>query len=131
MGTELGAIVRAHVRVARQVPNAPVRGRFRSVPAGPSSRGCGRTWSVRASFDPTVSSSDSDAVRPQTIIYDGLRPHSPIVRLHVLLDEQGGAGRLRRPNDHWHYHENVCIRPGTDGLDSPLGADRRVTAAAM
>jgi hypothetical protein len=38
---------------------------------------------------------------------------------------EGFAG----PNDHWHTHSGICIRPGGNGLDA-LGADGSITKAA-
>ena len=41
---------------------------------------------------------------------------------------EGFAG----PNDHWHYHENVCLITRPDGgLDTPFGADETEVTEAM
>jgi hypothetical protein len=101
-------------------------GRFR---AGPFVPGLGTHMVGAGSFDPDGVIDDSDARRPQTIIYDGLEPDAPIAGFMYYSTSKEEPEGFAGPNDHWHYHENVCIRPGTDGLDAPLGADREVTAA--
>jgi hypothetical protein len=36
---------------------------------------------------------------------------------------EGFAG----PDDVWHYHSDVCITMGPEGIGAPLGADRSAT----
>jgi hypothetical protein len=40
------------------------------------------------------------------------------------LDQQNPPEGFAGPNDHWHFHTNVCIKVNADGsTDAPLGAD--------
>lgn len=70
-------------------------------------------------------------VGPPMLIYDGIEPDSPIAGFmyiaHSLTEEptEGFAG----VDDVWHYHSDVCIVMGPDGIDAPLGADRSATEA--
>jgi hypothetical protein len=69
---------------------------------------------------------DPNAV--QSLIYDGTSPTSKIVGLmYYAMGEapEGFAG----PNDHWHRHSSVCIKPTASGIDVPFPADADVTQA--
>ena len=66
-----------------------------------------------------------------TLIYDGITPESKLAGFMYnifSLDTQHAPEGFAGPNDHWHYHTNVCItmRPG-GGVDAPLGADTTAT----
>ena len=127
--TELARQLSLTREVADKYPtlqSAVDSGRFR---AGPFVPGLGTHMVGAGSFDPDGVIDDNDARSPQTIIYDGLEPDAPIAGFMYYSTSKEEPEGFAGPNDHWHYHENVCIRPGTDGLDSPLGADRGVTAA--
>jgi hypothetical protein len=67
----------------------------------------------------------SDPSHPLSLIYDGIRPTSPVVGLMYyamgLNPPEGFAG----PNDHWHRHSGVCLGNGSDVLFPP---DSNVTA---
>ena len=81
-------------------------GRFH---AGPFFRGWGRTTRCRG-LDPDRVIDHDDRRSPQTLIYDGLAPDAPLAgfmyySLEHVTPPEGFAG----PNDHWHYHANVCI----------------------
>ena len=70
---------------------------------------------------------DQDALNPLAIIFEGTDPEARIAGFmyySVSPDEPAGfAG----PNDVWHYHTNICLRPSADGaLDAPFGTDVEV-----
>ncbi|HEY3669884.1 MAG TPA: hypothetical protein VGN51_03040 [Acidimicrobiia bacterium] len=69
---------------------------------------------------------DPNAV--QSLIYDGTNSTSKIVGLmyYAMGDApEGFAG----PNDHWHRHSHVCIKPTATGIDVPFPADAEVSQA--
>jgi hypothetical protein len=97
--------------------------------AGPFSPGLGAHYInyAGAISNPDGTMSDDDIRKPLAYIYDGTKPTSHIAGLFYMTgakDPQGFAG----PNDVWHVHHNVCIKPGKNGvIDSPLGADHDAT----
>jgi hypothetical protein len=71
---------------------------------------------------------DAQIRHPLAWIYDGTKPDSPVAGLFYSANVQNPAGFIG-PNDVWHHHTNICITNGPGGIDTPLGADRDVTAA--
>jgi hypothetical protein len=70
-----------------------------------------------------------DPARPGSLIYEGINDTSRIVGLMYLsLNGQIPEG-FAGPNDHWHRHQNVCIKYGVDGIEVPFPADSDVTSA--
>ena len=73
--------------------------------------------------------SDAQIMHPLAWIYDGTKSTSRIAGLFYMTSStspQGYAG----PNDVWHVHHNICIKPGANGVvDAPLGADHDATTA--
>jgi hypothetical protein len=63
------------------------------------------------------------------LIYDGIEPDSPIAGFMYFSYVQGEPEGFAGPNDHWHFHTNVCVVFGADGIEAPLGADREVSQA--
>ena len=63
------------------------------------------------------------------LIYDGLEPDAPIAGFMYLSYVQGEPEGFAGPNDHWHFHTNVCVVFGPDAIQAPLGADRSATQA--
>jgi hypothetical protein len=65
------------------------------------------------------------------LIYDGVAPDSKLAGFMYQifsLDTQNPPEGFVGPNDHWHYHINVCIVARSDGgIDAPLGADTSAT----
>lgn len=93
---------------------------------GPYSPGLGTHYSNASgvSMGPTLS--DEDLEHP-TLIYDGVEPESKLAGFMYnifSMDTQNPPEGFVGPNDHWHFHTNVCLvrRPG-GGIDAPLGAD--------
>jgi hypothetical protein len=70
-----------------------------------------------------------DAInKPLAWIYDGTHPDSRVAGLFygsAVKNPVGFAG----PNDVWHVHHDVCIKPSATGIDAPLGADHGATKA--
>ncbi len=72
------------------------------------------------SFDPNSA---------QSLIYDGTSPTSHIVGLmYYGMGAQAPEG-FAGPNDHWHRHSNICIKPTSNGIDVPFPADAEITKA--
>jgi hypothetical protein len=79
----------------------------------------GAAMTGSGSFDPNAA---------QSLIYDGTSPTSHIVGLMYYAmgnPPEGFAG----PNDHWHRHSHVCIKPSPTGIDVPFPADADITQA--
>lgn len=59
------------------------------------------------------------------LVFDGVGRDAPLAGFMYMAygteaEPEGFAG----PNDHWHYHEKVCIvRAADGGIDTPFGAD--------
>jgi hypothetical protein len=97
--------------------------------AGPFSPGLGAHYiSYKgATSNPDGKMSDDDIRSPLAWIYDGTKPDSRIAGLFYMTAAENAEG-FAGPNDTWHVHHNVCIKPAANGvIDSPLGADRDVT----
>jgi hypothetical protein len=98
--------------------------------AGPFSPGLGAHYINYASgLGNADGKMTDDAIgRPLAWIYDGTQPDSRIAGLFYmtpLKNPEGFAG----PNDVWHVHHDICIKPSPTGIDSPLGADHGATEA--
>ena len=68
-----------------------------------------------------------EALEHPMLIFDGISPDSKLAGFMYnifSMDTKNPPEGFIGPNDHWHYHTNVCIafRPG-GGIDAPLGAD--------
>jgi hypothetical protein len=74
---------------------------------------------------PSIGAFDLD--HPLAYIYDGVSPTSRLVGIMYYSFASGAPDGFAGPNDHWHRHDNVCIKPGPRGLDVPLPADTDVT----
>ena len=89
------------------------------------SRGSGAHY---ISYGGIVGSGSFDPMKVNSLIYDGTSPTSQIVGLMYYGMGQGAPEGFAGPNDHWHRHSNVCIKPGPNGIDVPFPADQDVTA---
>ncbi|MFL6203865.1 MAG: hypothetical protein ACJ739_00795 [Acidimicrobiales bacterium] len=100
--------------------------------AGPFSPGLGVHYQGPLSLNADGRMDPADLAAPM-LIYDGLEPTSKLAGFMYLAygsadEPEGFAG----PNDHWHYHEHVCIRFGADGaIETPFGADLPGLTEAM
>jgi hypothetical protein len=105
--------------------------------AGPFAPGLGSHY-VGFSASTGVSGGGAAATGPMTdeqilhpiLVFNGWTPDAPLIgfmymAMGLKAEPEGFAG----PNDHWHYHTNVCITMGADGIDVPLGADKDLTQA--
>jgi hypothetical protein len=72
---------------------------------------------------------DNDILHPLALIYDGTDPNSPIAGFMYYSFSAKAPEGFAGPNDHWHYHTNICLKMGKNGIDAPLGADRDSTQA--
>jgi hypothetical protein len=99
--------------------------------AGPYSPGLGAHYTITnaaaLNFDGIVD--DEDLRNPLAIIYDGTEPTSEVAGFMYYATTDGEPQGFAGDNDVWHYHENICIKMGPDGIDSPFGADLPVTDA--
>jgi hypothetical protein len=77
----------------------------------------------------TAASGTFDAGAPDTLVYAGTEPSSPIVgAMYTSLGSDAPIEGFSGPNDHWHRHFNVCVVYGADGIKVPFPADRDVTS---
>jgi hypothetical protein len=96
--------------------------------AGPYSPGLGihYTRTSGEGLNPDGVMDDADLLSPLAIIYAGTDPDAPIAGFMYYSmsaeEPEGFAG----PNDIWHYHTSICIKPAADGIDAPFGADVEV-----
>jgi hypothetical protein len=71
-----------------------------------------------------------NAGNPASYIYDGINPTSRIVGVMYTSLSDGPAPKgFPGPNDHWHLHQNLCIKYGPSGITVPFAPDRDVTKA--
>ncbi len=99
--------------------------------AGPYSPGLGAHW-VRAngaSLNAAGVMTDDALMNPLALIYDGTAQDSPIAGLMYYSLSKNLPVGFAGPNDHWHYHKNICLKSDNGALDAPLGADRDVDPA--
>jgi hypothetical protein len=93
--------------------------------AGPFSPGLGTHYmSPRFAVNSDGLMDPADLQVPM-LVFDGLDPDAKLAGFMYLAygtasEPEGFAG----PNDHWHYHEHVCIATSPDGkITTPFGAD--------
>jgi hypothetical protein len=98
--------------------------------AGPFVPGLGvhviRYNQYAGNFDGTMS--HDDLLNPMSIIYESLDPDAKIAGfMYYSFSDKEPEGFVG-PNDHWHYHTDVCTVMGPDGeTEAPYGADKSVT----
>ena len=62
------------------------------------------------------------------LIYDGIDPDAPLAGfMYIAFGVAGEPEGFSGPNDHWHFHTNVCITMTEGKIEAPLGADRSAT----
>jgi hypothetical protein len=93
--------------------------------AGPFSPGLGTHY--RASgfvLNPDGNMDPEDLATP-LLVFDGVEPDAPLAGfMYMAYGTQDEPAGFAGPNDHWHYHESVCIVMGEGGaIDTPFGAD--------
>jgi hypothetical protein len=73
----------------------------------------------------------SDILAPM-LIFDGTEPDAPLAGfMYLAYGSEGEPEGFVGPNDHWHYHESVCIVMGPNGIDTPFGADLEGVTSEM
>jgi hypothetical protein len=111
------------------VADAEAHGYHRSGPFAP---GLGTHYTGPMGVNLDGKMSIEDLAHP-TLIYDGYAPDSKLAGFMYQifsLDTTKGPEGFAGPNDHWHYHTNVCIVVHPNGeLDAPLGADTTASKA--
>jgi hypothetical protein len=94
------------------------------IEAGEFSPGAGAHYvSIRGysgGFDPAA---------PGSLIYAGTNDTSRIVGLMYVSGNGAVPDGFAGPNDHWHRHQNVCVKFGAGQIEVPFPADSDVTAA--
>jgi hypothetical protein len=81
-----------------------------------------------SSPSPNGAMTDEQLLHPM-LIFNGTTPEAPLIGfMYYAMGTSGVPEGFAGPNDVWHYHTNVCISVGAEGIDAPLGADRDVTA---
>jgi hypothetical protein len=92
--------------------------------AGPFSPGLGTHYQGPYSLNADGDMDPEDLAAPM-LVYDGLEPDAPLAGfMYSAYGTEGEPEGFAGPNDHWHYHESVCIVMGEDGaIDTPFGAD--------
>jgi hypothetical protein len=67
---------------------------------------------------------------PASYIYDGISPTSRVVGvMYTSLSSGDAPPGFPGPNDHWHLHQNLCVKYGAAGITVPFAPDRDVTKA--
>jgi hypothetical protein len=121
LATELAATAELVQRYPT-VADAEAAGWMRS---GPFSPGLGVHYRGPEFVMNSDGDMDPDDLAAPMLVFDGLEPDAPLAGFMYIAygretEPQGFAG----PNDHWHYHESVCIVSRADGtIDTPFGAD--------
>ena len=68
---------------------------------------------------------DPEDLLAPMLIFDGLTPDAKLAGfMYLAYGTTGEPEGFTGPNDHWHYHEHVCIATAPDGsISTPFGAD--------
>jgi hypothetical protein len=76
---------------------------------------------------------DPEDLQVPMLVFDGLDADAPLAGfMYMAYGTEGEPEGFAGPNDHWHFHERVCIVRGADGsITTPLGADVEDVTAEM
>jgi hypothetical protein len=76
---------------------------------------------------------DPEDLQAPMLIYDGLGADANLAGfMYLAYGTTGEPEGFIGPNDHWHYHEHVCMVTRPDGtIDTPFGADLPGVTAEM
>ncbi|MEI7592599.1 MAG: hypothetical protein WCK41_05195 [Actinomycetes bacterium] len=92
--------------------------------AGPFTPGLGAHYMPPATSVIAPGATDEAGLSSPMLIYDGMEPDSLLAGYMYLAYQQTEPAGFAGPNDHWHFHTNVCITVSANGsIDAPLGAD--------
>lgn len=80
-------------------------------------------------MNPDGNLDDADLRNPLMLIFDGTKSTSKIAGFMYYSmsgsEPPGFAGR----NDSWHFHEQLCLKYTSEGIDVPYGLDNSATPA--
>jgi hypothetical protein len=93
--------------------------------SGPFSPGLGTHYSSPDYVLNSDGDMDPEDLAAPVLVYDGLEPDAALAGfMYTAYGTQEEPEGFAGPNDHWHYHESVCIVMREDGtIDTPFGAD--------
>jgi hypothetical protein len=94
--------------------------------AGPFSPGLGIHYGPPSyHMDPDGLMNTPEDLASPMLIFDGTEDDAPLAGfMFNALGTEGVPEGFAGPNDHWHYHEKVCIVVNPQGgIDTPFGAD--------
>jgi hypothetical protein len=96
--------------------------------AGPFSPGLGTHYMspdiARSAFGGDAGTMDPDNMPTPMLVFDGLDADAPLAGfMYQAYGVEGEPSGFAGPNDHWHYHQSVCIKMEGGVLTAPLGAD--------
>jgi hypothetical protein len=68
---------------------------------------------------------DREDLLAPMLVFDGLGPDAKLAGfMYMAYGQSTEPSGFAGPNDHWHYHEKVCLVFGPNGeIDTPYGAD--------
>ena len=97
--------------------------------AGPFSPGLGTHYmspdiARGGAFGGNAGTMDPDDMPTPMLVFDGLEADAPLAGfMYQAYGIDGAPAGFAGPNDHWHYHESVCIKMEGGALTTPFGAD--------
>jgi hypothetical protein len=96
--------------------------------AGPFSPGLGTHYMspniARTAFGGDAGAMDPENMPTPMLVFDGLDAEAPLAGfMYQAYGVDGEPEGFAGPNDHWHYHESVCIKMEGGVLTTPFGAD--------
>jgi hypothetical protein len=61
---------------------------------------------------------DDEVLHPWSLLYDGINDNAPLAGfMYYAFTETEPLG-FAGPNDHWHIHNKICVKPGPNGLEA-------------
>ncbi len=126
----LSAQVAATIETAKKYPTAAdaLAGGYQQV--GPYMPGIGAHYISYAGgqgLNPDGAMDAADLAHPLAIIYDGTEPTSVIAGfMYYSMSPKQPTG-FAGANDVWHYHEDICLKFGPNGIETPYGLDKSAT----
>ena len=126
----LSAQVAATIETAKKYPTAAdaLAGGYQQV--GPYMPGIGAHYISYAGgqgLNPDGAMDAADLAHPLAIIYDGTEPTSVIAGfMYYSMSPKQPTG-FAGANDVWHYHEDICLKFGPNGIETPFGLDKSAT----
>lgn len=99
--------------------------------AGPFSPGLGTHYGTFGRPNPADIIQGVDGPMTPMLVFDGTGPDAPLAGFMVTSFVGSAASPAEGfigPNDHWHYHTQVCIVVRNGVIEAPLGADGKVTS---